>query len=90
MNNNYQLDTSLPDTPDTAQVYQLIHPDVTEDYALNIGNKFGLSELSVTYFSDEFSIFTLKNDETGERLIIPATGAVSYNFIDIGGKIISG
>ncbi|NLL89542.1 MAG: hypothetical protein GX226_00305, partial [Dehalococcoidales bacterium] len=44
INNNYQLDASLPDTPDTVPVYRLKYPDVTEEYALNIGDKFGVSE----------------------------------------------
>jgi hypothetical protein len=79
MNNNYQLDASLPDMPDTVPVYRLKYPDVTEDYALNIGNQFGVSEPSVTHFSDGFSIFTLKNDETGERLILTGTGAILYH-----------
>ncbi|MDD4874158.1 MAG: hypothetical protein PHE15_04205, partial [Dehalococcoidales bacterium] len=87
MNNNYQLDTSLPDTPDTVPVYRIKHPDVTEEYALTIGNQFGVSKLSVDYFSDGSGIYSLKNDETGERLILTGTGAISYNYIDVGGKL---
>ncbi len=88
MNNNYQLDASLPDTPDTVPVYRLKYPDVTEEYALNIGNQFGVSEPSVTYFSSETGIYSLKNEYTGERLeIATETGAISYHYIDIGGRL---
>ncbi len=79
MNNNYQLDTSLPDTPDTVPVYRIKHPDVTEEYALNIGNWFGVFEPSVD-FNDGSDLYFLKNKYTDEGLeMATETGAILYH-----------
>jgi hypothetical protein len=79
MNNNYQLDASLPDTPDTVPVYRLKYPDVTEEYALNIGDKFGVSEPLVD-FKDSSGLYFLKNKHSDEGLeMAPETGAILYH-----------
>ncbi len=79
MNNNYQFDASLPDTPDTVPVYRLKYPDVTEEYALNIGNQFGVSEPLVD-FNDGSGLYFLKNKHSDEGLeIAPETGAILYH-----------
>lgn len=79
INNNYQLDASLPDTPDTVPVYRLKYPDVTEEYALNIGDKFGVSEPLVD-FKDSSGLYFLKNKHSDEGLEIALeTGAILYH-----------
>lgn len=78
-NNDYQLDASLPDTPDTVPVYRLKYPDVTEEYALNIGDKFGVSEPLVD-FKDSSGLYFLKNKLSDEGLEIALeTGAILYH-----------
>ena len=69
----------MPDTPDTVPVYRLKYPDVTEEYALNIGDKFGVSEPLVD-FKDSSGLYFLKNKHSDEGLEIALeTGAILYH-----------